>query len=64
MADMVVTYLELAKVYIKLDQPNTALETYTKACINHPADTHLILGQARVYDQLGDIERCITYYEK
>ncbi len=64
MSDMVATYLELAKVYIKLDQPNTALETYSKACINHPADTHLILGQARVHDQLGDITRCITYYEK
>ena len=28
---MVVTTLELCKVYIKLDQPNTAIDTYVKA---------------------------------
>jgi len=63
-ADMIATYLELSKVYIKLDQPNTALENYSKGCESHPSDTHLIIGQARIYDQLGDIDRCITYYEK
>jgi tetratricopeptide repeat protein 8 len=61
---MIATYLELSKVYIKLDQPNTALENYSKGCESHPSDTHLIIGQARIYDQLGDIDRCIAYYEK
>lgn len=28
---MVVTTLELCKVYIKLDQPNTAIDAYVKA---------------------------------
>eukprot|EP00818_Percolomonas_sp_WS_P002291 CAMPEP_0117443152 /NCGR_PEP_ID=MMETSP0759-20121206/4543_1 /TAXON_ID=63605 /ORGANISM="Percolomonas cosmopolitus, Strain WS" /LENGTH=512 /DNA_ID=CAMNT_0005235109 /DNA_START=61 /DNA_END=1599 /DNA_ORIENTATION=+ len=62
--DMVVLYLELCKVYLRMDQPNTALEWYAKGSHNHPADTHLILGIARVYDMIDDIDRGIQYYEK
>lgn len=62
--DMVVTYLELCKVYLRLDQPNTSLEWYAKGSHNHPGDTHLILGIARVYDMLNDMDRGIQYYEK
>lgn len=29
--DMIITYLELCKVYLRIDQPNTALEYYAKA---------------------------------
>jgi tetratricopeptide repeat protein 8 len=29
--EMISTYLELAKIYLRLDQPNTALDTYMKA---------------------------------
>ena len=42
--DMVVVHLELAKVYLKLDQPNAAREAYTKALLKHPGDINLILG--------------------
>eukprot|EP00817_Percolomonadidae_sp_ATCC50343_P001436 CAMPEP_0117421598 /NCGR_PEP_ID=MMETSP0758-20121206/2640_1 /TAXON_ID=63605 /ORGANISM="Percolomonas cosmopolitus, Strain AE-1 (ATCC 50343)" /LENGTH=490 /DNA_ID=CAMNT_0005203783 /DNA_START=24 /DNA_END=1492 /DNA_ORIENTATION=- len=62
--DMVIIYLELCKVFLKLDQPNTALEMYAKGSHNHPSDTHLILGIARVYDMLNDLDRSISYYEK
>ncbi|RHY26953.1 hypothetical protein DYB32_007147 [Aphanomyces invadans] len=58
---MVVTYLELAKVYLKLDQPNTALEHYAKAKYvadldvgalrcgreKFPEDVHILIGIAR-----------------
>lgn len=29
--DMIITYLELSKIYLRLDQPNTALDNYKKA---------------------------------
>ena len=37
--DMVVTVLELCKVYIKLDQPNTALDVYRGYSERHPVRT-------------------------
>jgi tetratricopeptide repeat protein 8 len=62
--DMIVAYLLLCKVYLKLDQPNAALEWYMKASHFHPSDTHILLGIARIYDQLNDIDRGVSYYEK
>ena len=46
---MVATALELGKVYIRLDQPNSSLDVYNKAMEAHPGDTTLVLGAARVY---------------
>ena len=37
--DMVVAVLELCKVYIKLDQPNTALDVYRGYSERHPVRT-------------------------
>ncbi|KAL9652353.1 hypothetical protein ABK040_012009 [Willaertia magna] len=62
--DMIVSRLELCKVFLKLDQPNKALEEYELACTMHPNDPHLLLGIARVYDSLNDIDKAIQYYEK
>mmetsp|Transcript_21676 Transcript_21676/g.35870 ORF Transcript_21676/g.35870 Transcript_21676/m.35870 type:complete len:504 (-) Transcript_21676:149-1660(-) len=62
--DMITTTLQLAKVSLRLDQPNAALDTYQKASEKHPGDTHLILGIARVYDLLNDMNRSVTFYKK
>lgn len=61
---MIPTYLELCKVYLRIDQPNTALRWYTSAADNHPTDTHLRLGIARVYDLLNDIDSAVEWYHK
>ncbi|KAG2378736.1 hypothetical protein C9374_007884 [Naegleria lovaniensis] len=61
---MIATCLELAKVFLKLDQPNKALEEYESACLKFPNDTHLLLGIARVHDSLNDLDKSIQYYEK
>lgn len=61
-SDMVVTHLELAKVYIRLDQPLTALETYKRASAAHPGDTSLILASARVQDGLGELQTGAELY--
>ncbi|RLO00357.1 hypothetical protein DYB28_007394, partial [Aphanomyces astaci] len=61
---MVVTYLELAKVYLKLDQPNTALELYAKAKEAFPGDVHVLVGIARVYDMLNDSDHAVEAYKE
>ncbi len=52
--DMITTYLELSKIYLRLDQPNQALDNYMRASEKYQGDITLILGIARVYDQLND----------
>lgn len=62
--DMVVVYLEMCKVYVKIDQPNTAIEQYLKAAESHPGDVSLLTGVARIHSMLFDMERSVTYYKK
>ena len=53
---MIVTTLELAKVYIRLDQPNKALEIYLSASEKHPGDTQILLSIARIHDMLNNLD--------
>lgn len=65
--EMISTYLELAKVYLRLDQPSTALDIFMKASEKYPGDTHLICGVARVHDavQAADAaSKSVAYYKK
>jgi hypothetical protein len=52
------------QVYIKLDQPNSALEGYQKASEKHPGETSLILGAARVHDMLNNMSQAVQFYKK
>jgi len=47
---MVDTYLYLAKVYVRLDQPLTAIEIYKQGLEKFPNELTLIVGQARIYE--------------
>ncbi|GIL88321.1 hypothetical protein Vretimale_15095 [Volvox reticuliferus] len=62
-AVMISCVLELCKIYLRMDQPNTALEHYTSALGAHPGDSSLLLGVARVYDALGDAEKAVSFYK-
>ena len=62
--DMIVTSLELAKVYLKLDQPMAALAVYKEAHEHHPTDTSVLLGIARVYDMVDDSDNALAHYKK
>ena len=62
--NMIVTHLELAKVYLKMDQPLKALEVYKNAAEQHPGDTILRLNIARVYDMLNMPKEACDYYKK
>lgn len=57
--EMIGTVLEVCKVYLRLDQPNAALEHYTAALQAHPGDASLLLGIARVYDGVGDSDKAL-----
>ena len=61
---MVITALELGKVYLKLDQPLVALDVYDAGARAHPGDVSLLLATARVYDLLGDGEAASAAYKR
>ena len=62
--DMVITYLELCKVYLRLDQPNTALDRYQKARAKFPGDVQLLVGIARVHDMINDVDKSVECYKE
>eukprot|EP01083_Nonionella_stella_P197502 726073_1 len=60
--EMIETYLMLAKVYIRLDQPKSALDTYLRGYECFPGEVSLILGRARIFDMLNDVDGAIKAY--
>ena len=52
--DMISVQLELAKVAVRQDQPQKAIETFKTALQTHKYETHLITGIARIHDMLND----------
>lgn len=48
--DIVDTYLYLSKVYIKLDQPLTAVDIYKQGLEKFPGETSLLTGIARIHE--------------
>lgn len=62
--DMVLSTLELCKVYLRLDQPNKALRHYSDANERHPGDVSLMLGIARVHDAAGELEKGMEMYKQ
>ena len=48
--DMVDTVLYLCKVYVRLDQPLTAIDLYKKGLEKFPSETTLLTGIARIYE--------------
>ncbi|XP_059706103.1 tetratricopeptide repeat protein 8 isoform X2 [Haemorhous mexicanus] len=53
--DMVDTFLYLAKVYLRLDQPVTALNLFKQGLERFPGEVTLICGIARIYEGIGDL---------
>ncbi len=52
------------QVYIRIDQPQTALEQYSQAAFRQEGQIDLLLGQARVYDALNDLEQGVKLYKQ
>jgi hypothetical protein len=62
--DMVVTVLELAKVYEKLDLPNTALGSLTRCAEKNPGEVRLLVGLARIHEMLNDARKSSEIYAR
>ena len=61
--DMVSTHLELHKIYLRLDQPKTALEGLAKALEEHPSETRLHIGVARIHEMLFETEKSVDAFK-
>uniref|UniRef100_A0A7S0V2E5 Uncharacterized protein n=1 Tax=Polytomella parva TaxID=51329 RepID=A0A7S0V2E5_9CHLO len=60
---MILSTLELCKIYLRMDQPNTAIEHYLAALVTHPDEVSLLLALARVHDALHEGEKAIQLYK-
>lgn len=60
----ITTHLELCKVYLRLDQPNSALDQYGRAADKFVGETHILVGLARTYDMLNALLRGVTFYKR
>lgn len=56
--------LLMAKAYVILDQPLAAVELYRKGLNKFPNDTVILVGIARIYEELHQLEESFTNYKK
>ncbi|XP_056666538.1 tetratricopeptide repeat protein 8 isoform X3 [Monodelphis domestica] len=62
--EMVDTFLYLAKVYITLDQPVTALNLFKQGLEKFPGEVTLLCGIARIYEAMNNISSASEYYKE
>uniref|UniRef100_A0A8C6NFW4 Uncharacterized protein n=1 Tax=Melopsittacus undulatus TaxID=13146 RepID=A0A8C6NFW4_MELUD len=61
--DMVDTVLYLAKVYLRLDQPVTALNLFKQGLDRFPGEVTLICGIARIHEEMNNMSSAAEYYK-
>ena len=61
---MIDTTLFLAKVYIRLDQPLSAIEVYSKGLDTFARNSHLFTALARIHESLNDMDISVNYYKQ
>lgn len=57
------TYAYLGKCYRRLDQPLSSVEHLKQGLEHFPNDPTLMTGLARIYEDIGDTERSVSYYK-
>uniref|UniRef100_A0A8C6AXX0 Tetratricopeptide repeat domain 8 n=2 Tax=Monodon monoceros TaxID=40151 RepID=A0A8C6AXX0_MONMO len=62
--EMVDTFLYLAKVYISLDQPVTALNLFKQGLDKFPGEVTLLCGIARIYEEMNYILSATEYHNE
>uniref|UniRef100_A0A674NCF5 Tetratricopeptide repeat domain 8 n=1 Tax=Takifugu rubripes TaxID=31033 RepID=A0A674NCF5_TAKRU len=60
--EIVDTYLYLAKVYQRLDQPITALNLFKQGLDHFPGEVTLLTGIARIHEEMNNISSATEYY--
>uniref|UniRef100_A0A671U7U5 Tetratricopeptide repeat domain 8 n=1 Tax=Sparus aurata TaxID=8175 RepID=A0A671U7U5_SPAAU len=61
--EVVDTYLYLAKVYQRLDQPITALNLFKQGLDHFPGEVTLLTGIARIHEEMNNIPSATEYYK-
>lgn len=62
---MVSTVLELVKVYLRMDQPNTAMAAIQMAVERFPApDGALLLSMARIHEMVGSSDLALAAFQR
>uniref|UniRef100_H2MPC6 Tetratricopeptide repeat domain 8 n=1 Tax=Oryzias latipes TaxID=8090 RepID=H2MPC6_ORYLA len=61
--EVVDTYLYLAKVYQRMDQPVTALNLFKQGLDHFPGEVTLLTGVARIHEELNNISSATEYYK-
>eukprot|EP00512_Aurantiochytrium_limacinum_P012009 CAMPEP_0171566610 /NCGR_PEP_ID=MMETSP0961-20121227/667_1 /TAXON_ID=87120 /ORGANISM="Aurantiochytrium limacinum, Strain ATCCMYA-1381" /LENGTH=473 /DNA_ID=CAMNT_0012120373 /DNA_START=246 /DNA_END=1667 /DNA_ORIENTATION=+ len=58
------TYLDLGKVYLRLDQPQNALDAYDQALEAFPGSTAILTAKARAYEMINDAEKSLSTFKE
>uniref|UniRef100_A0A8C9W087 Tetratricopeptide repeat domain 8 n=1 Tax=Scleropages formosus TaxID=113540 RepID=A0A8C9W087_SCLFO len=61
--EVVDTYLYLAKVYQRLDQPITALTLFKQGLDHFPGEVTLLTGIARIHEEMNNVTSATEYYK-
>uniref|UniRef100_A0AAY4AQS2 Tetratricopeptide repeat protein 8 n=1 Tax=Denticeps clupeoides TaxID=299321 RepID=A0AAY4AQS2_9TELE len=61
--EVVDTYLYLAKVYQRLDQPVTALNLFKQGLDHFPGEVTLLTGIARIHEEMNNMTSATEYYK-
>ncbi|XP_043929794.1 tetratricopeptide repeat protein 8 [Protopterus annectens] len=62
--DMVDIFLYLTKVYVRLDQPLTALTIFKQGLERFPGEVTLLTGIARIHEAMDNIASAADYYKE
>ena len=62
--DIILIHLELSRIYVRSDQPNTAIDLLVRALTKFPHEISLILNISRIYDMLNDAVKGVEYYKR
>eukprot|EP01016_Furgasonia_blochmanni_P050532 TRINITY_DN7821_c0_g2_i4.p1 TRINITY_DN7821_c0_g2~~TRINITY_DN7821_c0_g2_i4.p1 ORF type:complete len:494 (-),score=70.15 TRINITY_DN7821_c0_g2_i4:38-1519(-) len=62
--DVIGIHLELSRIYVRLDQPNTAIDLLNRALTKYPHEISLILNISRIYDMLNDAAKGVEFYKR
>lgn len=62
--NMIPTVLQLAKIYIRLDQPFAAIHAYEQGAAAFPGETSMLLGQARICDAMNEMLEGVELYKQ
>ncbi|KAK2964954.1 putative trp protein for ciliary function [Blattamonas nauphoetae] len=62
--EMLLTYLELGKIYLRLDDPRAALDAYSGGTEVCRGNVHLLCAMARVHDMMDETKEAERLYRE